>query len=184
MSAPVQQRRGSYIDRPSPSSLADVVELILDKGLVIDAYVRVSIVGIEILTIDARIVVASVDTYLRFAEATNRLDLYQHGGKGLDDMTKSIAESGASGKTKGVVSGAKDKMSELLGGHDDDEDDDEFDEDEDYDYDDDEYDEEDDEYNDEHAEDDDEGGRSEAATRHRSRAPAQQHRRAARDVRR
>ena len=59
------------------SSLADVVALILDKGLVIDVFVRVSLVGIEILTIDARIVVASVDTYLRFAEATNRLDLYE-----------------------------------------------------------------------------------------------------------
>ena len=45
---------------------------VLDKGLVIDAYVRVSLVGIELLTIDARIVVASVDTYLRFAEAVNR----------------------------------------------------------------------------------------------------------------
>jgi hypothetical protein len=57
------------------SGLADVIELILDKGLVIDVFVRVSLVGIEILTIDARIVVASVDTFLRFAEATNRLDL-------------------------------------------------------------------------------------------------------------
>ena len=65
------------------SSLADVVALILDKGLVIDVFVRVSLVGIEILTIDARIVVASVDTYLRFAEATNRLDLYEKGGKDL-----------------------------------------------------------------------------------------------------
>jgi hypothetical protein len=64
-----------YLDRPSPSSLADVIDTILDKGLVIDIYVRVSLVGIELLTIDARIVIASVDTYLRFAEAVNRLDL-------------------------------------------------------------------------------------------------------------
>jgi hypothetical protein len=64
-----------YLDRPSPSSLADVIDTILDKGLVIDIYVRVSLVGIEILTVDARIVIASVDTYLRFAEAVNRLDL-------------------------------------------------------------------------------------------------------------
>jgi hypothetical protein len=55
--------------------LAEVVELALEKGLVIDAYVRVSLVGIEVLTIDARVGVASVDTYLRFAEAVNRLDL-------------------------------------------------------------------------------------------------------------
>ena len=64
-----------YLDRPSPSSLADVIDTILDKGLVIDIYVRVSLVGIELLTIDARIVIASVDTYLRFAEAVNRLDI-------------------------------------------------------------------------------------------------------------
>ncbi|HEX5771232.1 MAG TPA: gas vesicle protein GvpJ, partial [Nocardioidaceae bacterium] len=56
------QRGGGYLDRPAPSGLADVVEVILDKGLVIDAYVRVSLVGIELLTIDARIVIASVDT--------------------------------------------------------------------------------------------------------------------------
>lgn len=66
------------------SGLADVVELILDKGLVIDVFVRVSIVGIELLTIDARVVVASVDTFLRFAEATNRLDLYSSEKRGTD----------------------------------------------------------------------------------------------------
>jgi gas vesicle structural protein len=72
---------GGYLDRPQSSSLADVVNIILDKGLVIDAFVRVSVVGIELITIDARIVIASVDTYLRFAEATNRLDLEQTGGR-------------------------------------------------------------------------------------------------------
>jgi hypothetical protein len=71
---------------PRPSSLADVLDLILDKGLVIDAYVRVSVVGIEILTIDARIVIASVDTYLHFAEAVNRLDLRQDGSKGITSL--------------------------------------------------------------------------------------------------
>jgi gas vesicle structural protein len=69
------QSRNHYLDRPAPSSLADVLDTILDKGLVIDIYVRVSLLGIELLTIDARIVIASVDTYLRFAEAVNRLDL-------------------------------------------------------------------------------------------------------------
>jgi gas vesicle structural protein len=69
-------RGGSgYVARSSSSGLYDVLELILDKGLVIDVFVRVSLVGIELLTIDARIVIASVDTYLRFAEAVNRLDL-------------------------------------------------------------------------------------------------------------
>jgi len=73
----VTQRAPSnrYLERPAPSSLADVIDTILDKGLVIDIYLRVSLVGIEVLTIDARIVIASVDTYLRFAEAVNRLDL-------------------------------------------------------------------------------------------------------------
>ena len=60
---------------PSSAGLYDVVELILDRGLVIDAFVRVSLIGIELLTIDARVVIAGVDTYLRFAEAANRLDL-------------------------------------------------------------------------------------------------------------
>ena len=115
-------RSGSgYLDRPSPSGLADVVEVILDKGLVIDAYVRVSLVGIEILTIDARIVIASVDTYLRFAEATNRLDLYEKGGKDLPEMVEGMTESGAKGKTSGVLGAAKEA---LTGGSDDDEDDD------------------------------------------------------------
>ena len=79
----VSQPRNRYLDRPAPSSLADVIETILDKGLVIDIYVRVSLVGIELLTIDARIVIASVDTYLRFAEAVNRLDLTETEKKGL-----------------------------------------------------------------------------------------------------
>jgi gas vesicle structural protein len=61
--------QGGYLERPKPSGLADVIEVILDKGLVIDAYVRISLIGIELITIDARIVIASVDTYLRFAEA-------------------------------------------------------------------------------------------------------------------
>jgi hypothetical protein len=53
----------------------DVVELILNRGLVIDVFARVALVGIEIVTIDARVVVASIDTYLQFAEACGRLDL-------------------------------------------------------------------------------------------------------------
>jgi hypothetical protein len=105
-----QQRGGGYLGRPAPSGLADVVEIILDKGLVIDAYVRVSLVGIELLTIDARIVIASVDTYLRFAEATNRLDLYEKGGKDLPDLVEGMTESGARGKTSGVLGAAKDAL--------------------------------------------------------------------------
>ena len=141
MTSAVDQRRGGgggYLERPAPSSLADVVELILDKGLVIDIYVRVSLVGIELITIDARIVIASVDTYLRFAQATNRLDLYEHGGKSIDELGGSMMENGARGKTKGMLDGAKDKMSELLHGGDEDEDDEGQYDDEDYDEDEDE----------------------------------------------
>jgi gas vesicle structural protein len=77
---------GGYVARSSSSGLYDVLELILDKGLVIDVFVRVSLVGIEVLTIDARIVIASVDTYLRFAEAVNRLDLMQTQAQPLPEL--------------------------------------------------------------------------------------------------
>ncbi len=58
------------IERSSAgSSLIDVLDRVLDKGIVIDAYVRVSLVGIDLVTVEARIVVASVETYLRYSEA-------------------------------------------------------------------------------------------------------------------
>src|SRR4051794_34117724 len=120
LSASGPRRSGGYLERPNPSGLADVIDSILDKGLVIDAYVRVGLLGIELLTIDARIVVASVDTYLRFAEATNRLDLYEKGGKDLPELLEGITESGASGKTSGALKGVKKAISG--GGSDDDDD--------------------------------------------------------------
>ena len=83
-------RAGHYLDRPSAGGLADVIDLILDKGLIIDVYVRVSLMGIELITIDARIVVASVDTYLRFAEATNRLELEPQQGRGLPELVTDL----------------------------------------------------------------------------------------------
>ena len=55
------------------SSLAEVIDRILDKGIVIDAFARVSVVGIELITIEARVVIASVDTWLRYAEAVGLL---------------------------------------------------------------------------------------------------------------
>jgi gas vesicle structural protein len=95
---------------PGPGNgLADVLDIILDKGLVIDAYVRVSLVGIELLTIDARIVIASVDTYLKFAQAVNRLDIASQEG-GLPDLLEGGMESGAKGKTKGAVEGVKEAV--------------------------------------------------------------------------
>ena len=104
---------------PHPRGLYDVLELILDKGLVVDLYVRVSLIGIEILTIDARIVIASVDSDLRFAEADNRLDLTPQGGRDLPELIEDIGESGGQSKTKGALSGVKDA---ITGGDDDDDD--------------------------------------------------------------
>ncbi|MFE5857573.1 gas vesicle structural protein GvpA [Streptomyces sp. NPDC056500] len=106
-----QQSRGSG---GGSSGLYDVLELVLDRGLVIDAFIRVSLVGIEILKIDIRIVVASVDTYLRFAEACNRLDLEAGPRKdpGLPDLVGEMTESGARGKTKGALSGAAQTITE------------------------------------------------------------------------
>jgi hypothetical protein len=113
----------NYLQRaPSPSGLVDVVDLILDKGLVVDAYVRVAVIGIELVTIDARIVIASIDSYLRFAEAVNRLDLTQTEAAGL----RELREGGDGGKPdtghhrkeddgsngKGMLEGAKDKAKE------------------------------------------------------------------------
>jgi len=131
----IAQTPRGYISRPSPSGLVDVIDLILDKGLVIDVYVRVSLVGIELLTIDARIVIASVDTYLRFAEAVNRLDLTKDDTKGLPDLVEGLQEGGARHKTKGALEGAKDsarKVIDSVTGGDDEEEEQEEPEDNDY----------------------------------------------------
>ncbi|MYR41453.1 gas vesicle protein GvpJ [Streptomyces sp. SID5910] len=98
------------------SGLYDVLELILDRGLVIDAFIRVSLVGIEILKIDVRVVVASVDTYLRFAEACNRLDLEAGPRKpvGLAELPGRMKESGAHGVSKGLLSGAAETISDAF----------------------------------------------------------------------
>jgi gas vesicle structural protein len=109
MAIATQGTASNYLQRaPSPSGLADVVELILDKGLVIDAYVRISVIGIELITIDARIVIASVDTYLRFAEAVNRLDLTQTEAAGLKELR---GDDGGDDKAKGMMEGAKEAFS-------------------------------------------------------------------------
>jgi gas vesicle structural protein len=125
-------RGGGGVQRaPNPTGLAEVVDLILDKGLVIDVYVRVSLVGIELLTIDARIVVASVDTYLRFAEAVNRLDLTQADeSKSLPEFFSDMEEDGAERKTKGALEGAKESVSDLFSSDDEEEDEDDEEEEE------------------------------------------------------
>jgi len=115
----VDRNTNRYAGGPSPSGLADVVDLILDKGLVIDVYVRVSLVGIELLTIDARIVVASVDTYLRFAEAVGRIE--------VEEQHETPIEFGRKAKGRflvsageGVVDAIGDELAKALPSDDDD----------------------------------------------------------------
>ncbi|WP_334172369.1 gas vesicle protein GvpJ [Sinomonas sp.] len=110
-------RAGGYLDRPHSSSLADVLNVILDKGLVVDAYVQLSLLGVDVLTVDARFVVASVDTYLRYAEATSRLNLAEQtegmglpelGAKAIDRTAETIAHDVAQKKTEDFVEKVKD----------------------------------------------------------------------------
>jgi hypothetical protein len=110
---------GGMLERKQESSgLADVVGTILDKGVVIDVFARVSLVGIELLRVDARVVVASVDTYLRFAEAANRLELGAREPEALSDIVGDISQAGArgiaQGKTRGAVDAGLDRIGELL----------------------------------------------------------------------
>jgi hypothetical protein len=108
--------QGGIVEREGgASSLADVVNTILDKGLVIDIFARVSLVGIELLRVDARIVVASVDTYLRFAEAANRLGMGTSEPTGLPGLVDNIQESGSKSKAKGMLNAAQDKLDEIFG---------------------------------------------------------------------
>jgi gas vesicle structural protein len=106
----VAAAQNRYAGGPSPSGLADVLDLILDKGLVIDLYVRVSLVGIELLTVDARIVVASVDTYLRFAEAVGRLSIDEGEKPGLPQLAENVTEDVAKTKTKGALDSVTEKL--------------------------------------------------------------------------
>jgi hypothetical protein len=111
MAIAAQGTASNYLQRaPSPSGLADVIDLILDKGLVIDAYVRIAVIGIEVITIDARIVIASVDTYLRFAEAVNRLDLSETVVGGLPELTEELTEGVAKHETEGAIEGVGEKL--------------------------------------------------------------------------
>ncbi|WP_326596516.1 gas vesicle protein GvpJ [Streptomyces sp. NBC_01803] len=110
---------------PRTGTLYDVIDIILDRGMVIDVFLRVSLVGIEILKIDVRVVIASVDTYLRFAEACNRIDLE------ADTRSRTVPELfGGGGAVSGLgrkglskaAKGAGHAAKEALVGEDDDED--------------------------------------------------------------
>jgi hypothetical protein len=119
MATSLHRPAGGYVQRSGSGGLYEVIDVILDKGLVIDVFLRVSLVGIELLVVDARIVIASVDTYLRFAEAVNRLELGQSETEGLPQLMEDITQNGAQSKTKGVLEGAKES---IFGSSDDDDD--------------------------------------------------------------
>jgi nucleosome binding factor SPN SPT16 subunit len=121
----VAASQNRYAGGPSPSGLADVLDLILDKGLVIDIYLRVSLVGIELLTVDARIVVASVDTYLRFAEAVGRLNIDEDGKEGLPELLEGMTSGAAKSKTSGALDAAKEKFDGIFSDDDEDDEDEE-----------------------------------------------------------
>lgn len=110
---------------PRAGTLYDVMELILDRGMVIDVFIRVSLVGIEILKVDIRIVVASVDTYLRFAEACNRLDLEHDSGSVTvpELFSGQAAKSIGKRKVKSAASSIGDTVRSVVGGDDDSDDD-------------------------------------------------------------
>lgn len=106
---------GGNVSRGSSGSLYDILELILDRGLVIDVFIRVSVIGIEILTVDIRIVVASIDAYLRFAEACNRLDL-ESGRKApaqLTDTLGGMTKGGVESKSDGALSGSSEAVKDI-----------------------------------------------------------------------
>lgn len=101
----VQSSPGGALERSQESSLADVVNTILDKGVVVDVFARVSLVGIELLRADVRVVIASVDTYLRFAEQVGRLDLGREEPRDLTEVVEDVTEGAAKSKGKGALEG-------------------------------------------------------------------------------
>lgn len=106
----VENRNPAVRGSAGSAGLYEVLDLILDKGIVVDAYVRVSLVGIEVLTIDARVVIASVDTYLRWAEACERLVLHSEPKDLSDLMSGGAVQAGRKAKEK-----ARDISSRLKG---------------------------------------------------------------------
>lgn len=114
----VQPSPGGALERSQESTLADVVNTILDKGVVVDVFARVSLVGIELLRADVRVVIASIDTYLRFAERVGRLDLGSEEPRDLTEVVEDVGESGAKGKAKGALEAGADTLKDLVGGGD------------------------------------------------------------------
>ncbi|MBS1869300.1 MAG: gas vesicle protein [Actinobacteria bacterium] len=115
----VQPSPGGALERSQESSLADVVNTILEKGVVIDVFARVSLVGIELLRADVRVVIASVDTYLRFAERVGRLQLGSQEPRDLTEVAEGLTEGGAKAKSKGALEAGAEKLGDALGRGDD-----------------------------------------------------------------
>jgi hypothetical protein len=91
------------------TSLIDVLDRILDKGIVIDAWIRVSLVGIDLITVEARVVVASIDTYLRYAEALGITSTVARPAAGPGATTGSIGTGGLSGTPSSAPAGAAER---------------------------------------------------------------------------
>ena len=90
------------------TSLIDVLDRILDKGIVIDAWIRVSLVGIDLITVEARVVVASIDTYLRYAEALGITSTVARPAAG-SGSSGSIGTGGTSGTPSSAPAGAAER---------------------------------------------------------------------------
>jgi hypothetical protein len=91
------------------TSLIDVLDRILDKGIVIDAWIRVSLVGIDLITVEARVVVASIDTYLRYAEALGITSTVARPGTMPSSTGGSIGTGGMSGTPSSAPAGAAER---------------------------------------------------------------------------
>ena len=98
------------LERSATGELSEIVGMILDKGLVIDAFVRVSLVGIEVLTVQARVVVSSIDTYLRYADAMARLETGTPAPQSLPGIVEGVAE----GVTKGALGAVQQTIGEAV----------------------------------------------------------------------
>jgi hypothetical protein len=85
---------------PGGTSLIDVLDRILDKGIVVDAWVRISLVGIDLITVEARVVIASIDTYLKYAEAVGITSTVARPSIGPDSGASGTLNTGTpSGRT-------------------------------------------------------------------------------------
>jgi hypothetical protein len=91
------------------TSLIDVLDRILDKGIVIDAWIRVSLVGIDLITVEARVVVASIDTYLRYAEALGITSTVARPGTVPPSTGGAIGTGGMSGTPSSAPAGAAER---------------------------------------------------------------------------